>query len=118
MTATIDSAKTLRESLSSPSPSVVKFGYDPFRKRTLSSTESTAQESLEILSHTPRSNSASTARTSYSSYRDRLQSGSSAIRECSIAPSFGYSLNGYQFCQKETPEFPTNGLSKPGLNNH
>lgn len=106
-TATTDSAKTLRESLSSPSPSA--FGYDPFRKRTLSSTGSTAQESPERLNHTSRSYSASTARTS---------SGSSAIRECSIAPSFGYSLNKYQFCQRETPEFLTNGLSKPRLKNH
>ena len=82
-TATTDSATLYnqRDSLSSPSTNVVNSGYKTRRERRLSSTASTAQETLEDSNLKSRSYSVSTAKTSCFSSHDPLQSRGLGIGE-------------------------------------
>lgn len=77
------------DSLSNASPRTVNAGYNPSRKRTLSSTGSTAHDALESLRLDSRSESLCTAQTSCSSCRDQIHSRGCVLDERRITPSYG-----------------------------
>lgn len=108
-----------RENLSNTSPKTVKSGYNPLCDKTLTGTGSTAQETLENITLNSRSGSVSTAKSSCSSCHGRLNSRSAGTEinvELYLAME-ALKLN-TKLCQREDPQFPTNGRSKKGLNSY
>ena len=105
-TATTGSATLYnqRDSVSSPSTNVVNSKYKTRRDRRLSSTASTAQETLENSTLKSRSYSVSTTKTSYFGSHDPLQSGGLGIGEHHRNDSLGRFLT-------ENPELPQRELS-------
>ena len=95
-TGSVKTNYTPRGFVSNTSPRTVHSGDSLFRKRTLSSTGSTAQEGLEDLRLNSRSESLCTAKTSCSSCHDQVHSRSSEKDERGVTPSYGNSQNGYQ----------------------
>ena len=92
-----------RESLSSASPRAVAYENKSFRERALSSTGSTAQETLETLTLKSRCDSVSTAKTSCSVCNDRVQSIGPGIDACHMTPSSENPLNECQALSEAEP---------------
>ena len=95
-----------RESLSIAPRKTAKYGYEPFRERTGSSTGSIAPEALGKTTPKSRSYSTSTAKTTCSSCYDEVQLGGSGIDECPTPPSFGNPAIGYQALLREGTQIP------------